>query len=86
MAYCWSTDIDANDHIVEHRLAVERVEGDVYAALVLHNFIGNGSVPLIRRGLLQAVGGWDTALHHANAQGCEDWLLYLRLAERAPVV
>lgn len=85
MVYCWSTDIDEDGIIVEHRLAVEQWEGDVYASLVLSNFIGNGSVPLIRRDLLQAVGGWDSALNRARAQGCEDWLLYLRLAERAPV-
>lgn len=86
MIYCWSTDIDEAGLILEHRLAVERAEGDVYATLVLHNFIGNGSVPLIRRDLLEQVGGWDSGLHLANAQGCEDWQLYLRLAERAPVL
>ncbi len=86
MVYCWSTDIDTASRIVYHRLAAPRWEGDIYAALVWSNFIGNGSVPLIRRALVEAVGGWDPALRAAHAQGCEDWQLYLRIAERADVV
>src|SRR5262249_22512563 len=55
------------------------------APLVLANFIGNSSVPLIRRELLDEVGGWDPSLRAQGAQGCEDWLLYLRLAERCRI-
>jgi glycosyltransferase involved in cell wall biosynthesis len=86
MVYCWSTEIDEADRVVEQRLDVEHHEGDVYATLVLHNFIGNGSVPLIRRDLLDAVGGWDPGLRARDAEGCEDWKLYLALAARADVV
>lgn len=86
MVYCWSADIDDADRVIERRLDVERHEGDIYAALVLHNFIGNGSVPLIRRDLLEAAGGWDAGLRARQAQGCEDWKLYLALAEQADVL
>ena len=82
LVYCWSADIDEQGLIVKYRLNLDRFEGQVYAALVLANFIGSSSVPLIRRNLLEEICGWDTDLRAKNAQGCEDWLLYLRLAER----
>lgn len=86
MTYCWSSDIDKLGVIVHHRIALDRWEGDVFAPLVYANFVGNGSVPLIRKELLQAIGGWDPALREADAQGCEDWQLYLRIACRSDVV
>lgn len=82
VVYCWSMDIDGSSIVTERRLNLDRFEGDVYAALVLANFVGNSSVPLIRRHELQAVGGWNPDLRRQNAQGCEDWQTYLRLAER----
>lgn len=82
LVYCWSVDIDANSAIIGRRLDLDRFEGDVYAALILANFVGNASVPLIRRSELEAIGGWDPGLRRRNAQGCEDWQVYLRLAER----
>lgn len=85
MAYCWSADIDDRGLLIKLRLDLDRFEGDVYAALVLANFIGNSSVPLIRRELLDEIGGWDAGLRAEGAQGCEDWLLYLQLAERCRV-
>lgn len=86
MVYCWSTDVDETGAVLPHGLCAERAEGDVYARLVITNFIGNGSVPLIRRDLLEAIGGWDASLRDADAQGCEDWRLYLQLAERGEVL
>jgi glycosyltransferase involved in cell wall biosynthesis len=82
--YCWSVDMDEQSIIM--CCNVNRFDGDVYEALILANFIGNSSVPLIRRPILEAIGGWDTSLRAANAQGCEDWLLYLKIAERSRVV
>jgi glycosyltransferase involved in cell wall biosynthesis len=82
LVYCWSVDIDDASIITDRRLDLDRFEGDVYAALVLTNFVGNASVPLIRKSEIEAVGGWDPELRRRQAQGCEDWQLYLRLAER----
>jgi glycosyltransferase involved in cell wall biosynthesis len=82
LVYCWSVDIDDASIITERRLDLDRFEGDVYAALVLTNFVGNASVPLIRKSELEAIGGWDPDLRRRQAQGCEDWQTYLRLAER----
>jgi len=82
LVYSWSADIDATGRILMRRLDLDRFEGDVYAALVLGNFIGNASAPLIRARDLRAIGGWDPGLRAQGAQGCEDWQAYLRLAER----
>jgi glycosyltransferase involved in cell wall biosynthesis len=82
--YCWYVDIDEQSKILSCNR--NRFEGDVYEDLILANFIGNSSVPLIRRSILEAIGGWDASLRAANAQGCEDWLLYLKIAERSRVV
>jgi glycosyltransferase involved in cell wall biosynthesis len=81
--YCWSLEIDPASRVLERRLDQDEFEGDVYAALVLTNFLGNASVPLLRRDLAVAVGGWDPSLHARKAQGCEDWQFYLRIAARA---
>ncbi|KQT35291.1 hypothetical protein ASG29_04115 [Sphingomonas sp. Leaf412] len=82
LVYCWSVDIDAAGMVVERRLDVPRYEGDVIAPLIRANFIDNSSTPLIRRDALHRAGGWDPTLRDRGAQGCEDWLLYLRIAAR----
>lgn len=86
MVYCWSADIDADGLISELRSDVARFEGDVMAPLLVANFIDTSSVPLIRREALIAAGGWEEDLHRRNAQGCEDWVLYVRLAAAGPVL
>jgi hypothetical protein len=80
MVYSWSADIYGTSNIVARRV-VERSEGEVFAALVLTNFIGNASAALIGRDAMLAIGDWDTSLHARQAEGCEDWQPYLRLAE-----
>ena len=47
--------------------------------------IGNGSSPLMRKDYVLEVGGYDPELRAQNAEGCEDWKLYLALAERYEV-
>lgn len=81
VVWCWSVDIDEASQIIERRLDLDFFEGDVYAALVLTNFLGNASVPLVRRPVMEAAGGWDASFRARQAQGCEDWANYLRLAE-----
>lgn len=60
---------------------VNCLEGEVYTALIYRNFIGNASVPLIRRACFEKVGDYNCQLKEQKAQGCEDWELYLRIAE-----
>ncbi len=56
-------------------------EGDVYADLLVWNFIASGSNPLIRKQAIESVGEFDPTL-----RSCEDWDLWLRLAARWPFV
>ena len=46
------------------------------------NIVGNGSSILVRRSVLDEVGGFDPSLRQAGAEGCEDLLLQLRIAAR----
>lgn len=81
VVYSWSVDIDDEDNPLGECDA-SLIQGDVYNTLVCHNFIGNASATMIRRTCLNQVGGYNCTLKDLNAQGCEDWDLYLRLAER----
>lgn len=54
----------------------ESYSGDVYAHLLLSNFIGSGSNMLVRRTASDTIGGFDTTLHSH-----EDWDYYLRLSQ-----
>ena len=57
-------------------------EGFVFFPLLVGNFLQNASTPLIRRRCLDDVGTYSLEYRESNAQGCEDWDIYLRLAER----
>jgi glycosyltransferase involved in cell wall biosynthesis len=86
LVYAWSALIDENDAIIGkynswYYSNIHSVEGEVYKHLLYTNFIGNASVPLIRRVCFDKVGGFNSELKRQNAQGCEDWDIYLRLAE-----
>ncbi|MCC5636473.1 glycosyltransferase family 2 protein [Nostoc sp. CHAB 5844] len=86
LVYAWSVGIDEDDVIIsdcnyEYYSAWRSIEGKVYPALIYSNFIGNASVPLIRRVCFDEIGGYNCQLKAQNAQGCEDWELYLRIAE-----
>jgi glycosyltransferase involved in cell wall biosynthesis len=85
MVYCWSADIDENDRVVARRHDVDRYEGDVLAAMMVGNFIGNASAPLIRRRTFEGLGYWDERLGAEGGQGCADWLGYLNLAAAGAV-
>jgi len=52
-------------------------EGNVYAELLVNNFLASGSNPLICSQAIKSVGEFDSAFPH-----CADWDYWLRLAER----
>jgi glycosyltransferase involved in cell wall biosynthesis len=81
LVYVWWVGLDEADQIVG---AAPRwdLEGFVFESLLYVNFIGNASVPLIRRPCIEQVGGYSTALRSQGGQGCEDWDLSLRIAEQ----
>lgn len=81
LCYTWSLSIDEKGDVLDTGPQWD-LEGEVYQPLVLRNFIGNASVPMFRRSVLEQVGGYNEKLRDANAQGCEDWEISLRIAEK----
>ena len=81
LIYCWWIEIDENDLIIP---AVGRLyrrsmaQGRVTEELARGCFIESGSLPLIKRSLIDAVGGYDATL---RPQGADDWKLYFALSE-----
>lgn len=80
LVYSWSVDIDEEDKLTGDFRA-SNIEGDVFTTLLCHNFLGNASSTLIRRSCVEKIGGYNTQLKAQDAQGCEDWDFYLRIAE-----
>ncbi len=76
VAYSWTDCIDESGQFSRQGSHIT-VSGNVYANLLLVNFLENGSNPLIRREALTEIGGFDESLTAA-----EDWDMYLRLAAR----
>jgi glycosyltransferase involved in cell wall biosynthesis len=85
MVYSWSLRIDESDRVLSRPTSVPHYAGDVYPLLVLYNFVGNGSTPMMRRDYVIEVGGYDASLRARGGEGCEDKMLYLTLAERYQV-
>lgn len=81
LVYSWSIDIDEDDRPTGGQRAAE-IEGNVFTTLICHNFIGNASATMFLRTCLRQVGYYETTLRDRHAQGCEDWELYLRIAEK----
>lgn len=78
LVYSWFAVIDDNDIVTKWSRPSD--SGDVARRSCLGNVVGNGSSPLIRRKAFLEAGGFDPSLRDANAQGCEDLLLYFRIA------
>ncbi len=83
LVYAWSSYIDIEGKIVGKYPAAQlcQPEGEVLIALVFSNFVDNGSNPLIRRSCLERIGGYRSHLQNQKLDYCEDWDLYLRIAE-----
>ncbi len=76
VAYSWTNCIDENGHFLR-RGSYITANGNVYAQLLIINFLEHGSNPLIKREAFNAVGGFDESLNAG-----QDWDLYLRLAAK----
>jgi glycosyltransferase involved in cell wall biosynthesis len=81
LVYCAFRSIDVDGKVVASPL------GYAISGWVLHrhfhtNLVGNGSAILIRKSVLQEIGGFDVSLRAQGAEGCEDLLLQLRVAAR----
>lgn len=80
LVYAWCCWIDPNGNI-NGSAPPSRLEGAVLPQMCLGNVVISGSNALIRRKALLAAGGFDESLRVRGAQGCEDWKLYLQIAE-----
>ncbi|MBW4459919.1 MAG: glycosyltransferase [Nodosilinea sp. WJT8-NPBG4] len=78
--YVWTLDIDEYSKPTDGFQAA-KITGNVLKTLICHYFLGNASATMIRKKCIDFIGGYDSNLKLNNAQGCEDWDLYLRLAE-----
>ncbi|MEQ9370217.1 MAG: glycosyltransferase [Coleofasciculus chthonoplastes F3-SA18-01] len=80
LVYSWTNSVNESGEFIRRGSYVSD-NGDVYAKLLLVDFLENGSIPLIRRQALAEVGNFDPSLTPA-----EDWDMWLRLASRYPFV
>jgi len=80
LVYNWSAYIDDDGAIIKTG-EQPGFFGDVGLMLSYGNFVGNGSTALMLKSAVEAVGGYDSSLRARKAQGCEDWSLFLRLAD-----
>jgi glycosyltransferase involved in cell wall biosynthesis len=81
LIYCWHQWLD-EDGVALGWESPFRVEGMARSAIILRNFIGNASVPLFRSDAVHQAGLYLTRDEQGGAQGCEDWDLSIRIAER----
>lgn len=79
LVYCWFHYIDAESRVVGSSARWE-ANGRAFQQMACHNFVGNGSAPLLLRSAILATGGYDPGLLEEQGQGCEDLLLQLRIA------
>jgi glycosyltransferase involved in cell wall biosynthesis len=81
LVYCWYVRIDRQSTITGVWEGA-RVGGHVLELILAGNFVGNGSSVLVRRQALIDANGFDSGLRAAGAEGCEDWLVLCRVAEK----
>ncbi|HSP43933.1 MAG TPA: glycosyltransferase family 2 protein [Luteolibacter sp.] len=81
LVYCWSRLIDEDGKWIMGGSSFE-VEGGARKAIIFRNFVGNASVPLFRKEALDEVGLYLSRDEQGGVQGCEDWDLVIRLAEK----
>ena len=74
VAYSWTDFIDESSQVLRQGCYIS-ASGDIYANLLVVNFLENGSNPLIRKQAFTEVGTFDESLGNAA-----DWDMWLRLA------
>ena len=81
LVYAWCSWVAPDGSTVGYAPPL-RQEGRVFPQMCLGNLIISASNALIRREAILAAGGFDEQLRSSGGQGCEDWKLYLQVAER----
>lgn len=85
LVYSWSVYLNESGETIGRYIADQGytfAEGNVFNSLLYFNFLDNASTALFRRSCIDRVGGYNCNLRDQNAQGCEDWDIYLRIAEQ----
>jgi glycosyltransferase involved in cell wall biosynthesis len=85
MAYTFTAEIDSRG-VVCGLIGGQLHEGDILSTILRGNFIVCGSNGLFRRNALIDAEGFDIGLRAEGYEGCEDWLLYIRIAETYDIV
>jgi glycosyltransferase involved in cell wall biosynthesis len=80
LAYCWFAHIDEDGRVFSLYNQPD-ADGRVLQRMCRKNFVGNGSSMLVRRSAFERAGQFDPSLRARHAQGCEDLLMCLRIAE-----
>ena len=70
------------DSLVIGSQPILKFEGNIFGHLLCLNFISSGSSLLMRKKAVLAVGGYESWLRGAGAEGCEDSLIQLRIAAK----
>jgi glycosyltransferase involved in cell wall biosynthesis len=81
LVYTWYAIIDEDSRVID-RTYRPFESGDVLGRICRGNLIGNGSSALVTKAPLLEAGGFNPLLRARCAQGCEDYQLYFRIAER----
>lgn len=81
LVYTWWALIDEHN-LIRCKVRGRDIAGDVLEQTLMGNFVGHASSPLIRRQALVEAGGFDSRLRDAGIHGCEDMLIYHRIARR----
>jgi len=81
LVYAWQAEIDEHDVVISKGYRPQD-EGDVLAPMLAWNLVGSGSNALMRKNAILEAGGYDTSLRENGCEGCEDLMLYVKIAER----
>ncbi len=68
------------DGFVLNSMPSATLEGFAYMRHAAFNVVGNGSAIMFRRDDAMRIGGYDPRLRAGGGQGCEDYLMQVRLA------
>jgi glycosyltransferase involved in cell wall biosynthesis len=80
MVYCWSIRVNKDGEFLGAQFP-STAQGRLLDTAISGCIADNASVPLLRAVALAKVGLYLTRDEQGGAQGCEDWDLYIRIAE-----
>lgn len=80
LVYCDAVIIDANGSIRKWFGRNKPIRGKVYDQLMCSNFIGSTSFPMMRRSVIEDVGGFDPEM-----EASQDWDTWIRITKHCEV-